>query len=175
MQKKNKKYKIKRNHIESFQDKQEKDEYEKAEKDVLNRFSKKKFKDLDSPNKIFDFPFKYDKNGMPDEEIIKKNRTLRKINYKLYDKILIEEDNFSKININKKYIFDEDTFSIEEITGDGNCFFRSISKFLTGEESYYSFFRNITYKYIMNNYDHIISEFPLTVINYLKTNSFVEN
>ena len=38
-----------------------------------------------------------------------------------------------------------------DIQKDGNCFFRAVSKFLSGTEIYHLYFKNITYNYIIKN------------------------
>ena len=60
-------------------------------------------------------------------------------------------DNF-KVNIPNNY------FIVTDITKDGNCFFRSVSKYLSGEEKYHLFLRKIAYNYIKKNKNTIITK-----------------
>ena len=76
-----------------------------------------------------------------------KNNNINETNfYRKIDQFLINiyvtKINNFKINIPNNF------FIINEINPDGNCFFRSVSKFFTGNEENYSFFRNIVYNYI---------------------------
>lgn len=54
-------------------------------------------------------------------------------------------------NLIKNQIYEVDFFNIIDITGDGNCLFRSISFYIYGSEYFYSDIRELTFKYIKNN------------------------
>ena len=71
--------------------------------------------------------------------------------------IYITKIKYFKIEIPKNY------FKILKIYPDGNCFFRSESKFFSGSKDYYYYFRNITYNYIIKNKNELIAN-----------NSFIE-
>ena len=54
---------------------------------------------------------------------------------------------------------------IIDVIGDGNCYFRNLSIFFTGNENFYSFFRNITYIYIDKNKNYIYKNCPQVLLN----------
>ncbi len=75
-----------------------------------------------------------------------KNKKLEKLsqnllenynNSKLYENIIFTNDSIYEIKKDdiKNQIYEEDFFNIINITGDGNCFYRSISYYLTGSEN----------------------------------------
>ena len=123
-----------------------------------------------NPNKIktdIQLPTEYNinKNYMPSLELIKSNEENRNLNIPVY----ISFNNiFSKNeydNILKTLKIKEDSLVTQEIYGDGNCLFRSISYFLTGTEAYHVYMRNLLYNYIINHYEVIITEFPYVYYN----------
>ena len=134
--KKKKKQKIfkypkkKRTHYEAFGRVQEKNIFKKKKKNAPNS---KNINLIKVDGKIKDL-IKYD------------------LNY-IYTKInnnnnLITQD---MPNLIKNQIYEVDFFNIIDITGDGNCLFRSISFYIYGSEYFYSDIRELTFKYIKNN------------------------
>ena len=65
--------------------------------------------------------------------------------------------NIEKNGINQhKYLkINENSLLLEELYGDGNCFFRAISSFLQVHKNI-TFFRKIAYEYIQSNTNDII-------------------
>ena len=57
---------------------------------------------------------------------------------------------------NWKRILPENYFNKIEVIADGNCFFRSVSKFFGGNEENHLYFRNVAYNYILKNKDKFI-------------------
>lgn len=53
----------------------------------------------------------------------------------------------------KQFLFDTRKFSIKQISGDGNCFFNSISYLLTGSEKYHWEIRIAAYKKLSESAD----------------------
>ena len=106
-----------------------------------------------------------DQLDLPPTEIIKNNEPNRKINYPYY---LIFKNIFSTNNydqILKNLRFNDDSLVSIDITGDGNCLYRSISYFLTGSQIYHLKIRKILYKYIINNFESILADYPYTNYN----------
>ena len=108
-----------------------------------------------------DTDIKYEVNNLinikkiskPDFEKIKRNlQTLDKNVDELYANILHKM-------VNEKYIF------IRKIDGDGNCYFRSLSFFMTNSQNYYSYFRNYIYNYIYLDLKGYIIEYPYVYHN----------
>lgn len=58
----------------------------------------------------------------------------------------------------QKEIIFKDEVNINNIDGDGNCFFRNLSLFFTNDENYHHFFREILFIYMDKN--NIIYENP---------------
>ena len=72
---------------------------------------------------------------------------------KLYENIIFTNDSIYEIKKDdiKNQIYEEDFFNIINITGDGNCFYRSISYYLTESENLHKNLRLSVYKYVINN------------------------
>ena len=51
----------------------------------------------------------------------------------------------------KNQIYEEEFFDIINITGYGNCFYRTVSYFLTGNENLHKTLCISVYKYVINN------------------------
>ena len=92
---------------------------------------------------------------MPNLELIKSNEENRNLNIPVY---ISFSNIFSKNeydNILKLLKIKKDSLVTQEIYGDGNCLFRSISYFLTGIESYQIHMRNFLYNYIISRVIYI--------------------
>ena len=76
---------------------------------------------------------------------------------------LFESEIFLFDNFIKKIIA-KDIFIIREIDKDGNCFYRSLSYFLTKSQKYYTYFRNYIYNHISTNRNIYIKEYPYIII-----------
>ena len=95
------------------------------------------------------------------------------INY-IYN-VLYKNSNNNKIQINKEdlqnQLYENNFFDIIDITGDGNCFFRSISYFLYNTENQHYNIRLATYNYIKNNLQNFMNivmlkmEFTILILN----------
>ena len=56
---------------------------------------------------------------------------------------------------NLKAFIPKNYFNEVDITADGNCFFRAVSKYLSGEETYHYILRKLVYNYICLNKNSI--------------------
>ena len=70
----------------------------------------------------------------------------------LYQNIL-ETDNMIQLKkeILQNHIYEKNFYDITKITGDGNCFFRSISYYLNNSEEMHYSLRNTVYLYVKDN------------------------
>lgn len=53
-----------------------------------------------------------------------------------------------------------------DINKDRNCFYKSVSRFLSGNENYYKLIRKIVYNYILLNKEHINNNIGIYNDNY---------
>ena len=89
-------------------------------------------------------------------KIIKKHLPENIITYdleKTYDDINLDNNQnilFKVQNINIE-LYEGNFFNIIKIGGDGNCFFRTISKYIYGTENNYAILREAAYNYIVEN------------------------
>ena len=73
------------------------------------------------------------------------------MNY-IYEELIIKNNDFwIKKDILLNQIYENDFFDLIKITGDGNCFFRSVSYFLYKNENKFADLRNAVYLYVKNN------------------------
>ena len=75
----------------------------------------------------------------------------------IYKDFVVDNSNniiFKKDNLNIE-VYENEFFRIIEITGDGNCFFRTISQYIYGSEKNYSNIRNLAYNYIVDHLNEI--------------------
>ena len=115
----------------------------------------KQYKEKETENKydlkLYSLPkLHYENKVTPDLEINcnleKKNNLYNNLPNFLLNIYIYKVENFKTI-IPKNY------FHIISIGADGNCFFRALSKFFSGSEENYKYFRNIVYNYIIKNKD----------------------
>ena len=93
---------------------------------------------------------------MPDESIKKMNFTIYKF---------INNNDINNNSENKNLKFNEDTFLVKNVYEDGHCFYRCISHYLTGKETYHLFFRTIVYEFANENINEIIVNIPYIEYN----------
>ena len=170
------KNKKKRTYIESLDNELNK-KMEKINNDIFNSKGGKKLKiggeeilklNTAEKNKIdsyFKVDDRFNPNYMPPNDIILNNEKNRKINFEIYKYLLINNKEKNTFIINKSIFFEENIFIIYNIGEDGNCFFRCISYYFTGEEKFHMSFRKLLYEYIIYKYDEIVAEFPFTYYN----------
>ena len=93
------------------------------------------------------------------------------LNLSIDDESLYDNINIYTINIyikkikNFKIFIPVSYFNIISIYQDGNCFFRAVSKFLTDDEKYYLYFRNIVYNYFKIHKTEILIQNPYIYYN----------
>ena len=84
----------------------------------------------------------------------KNNKDIIKYNIsKIYETIICINDNtfeIKKIDLDN-IIYENEFFNLIPITSDGNCFFRAISYYLTGNENLHKNLRESVYKYVSQN------------------------
>jgi len=71
----------------------------------------------------------------------------------MYKDIIIDNNEniiFKEENLNFE-IYENNFFDVIEILGDGNCFFRTISKYIYGSENNYAILREAAYNYVKEN------------------------
>lgn len=97
--------------------------------------------------------------GPKDIEIIKRPLKYNPDNVITYDlenmyKDIVIDNNdniiFKEENLNFE-LYENNFFDIIQIIGDGNCFFRTVSKYIYGNENNYSILRKATYNYVKDN------------------------
>ena len=97
--------------------------------------------------------------GPKDIEIIKRPLKYNPDNVITYDlenmyKDIVIDNNdniiFKEENLNFE-LYENNFFDIIQIIGDGNCFFRTVSKYIYGNENNYSILRKATYDYVKDN------------------------
>ena len=128
-----------------------------TDNEILNRRNKQSY--------LYIIDTNFEKDYKPPEEIIIKTENKKNSNIPILN--MINENN---IIINgetqlKNLKIKENCLLIDNIHRDGNCFFRAISSFFTGTEQYHLYFRKIVHKYIKDNKDDIIIEFPYVYYN----------
>ena len=65
---------------------------------------------------------------------------------------LKEKDNLElEIGVMDNQIYEEQFFDFIDNAGDGNCFFRTISQFINGNENLHKNLRDQVYNYVSNN------------------------
>ena len=71
----------------------------------------------------------------------------------LYDNLVINNNDSIEYNNDnlQNTIYEEDYFDLIPITGDGNCFFRSLSYYLNGDENSHKTLRDSAYHYVKKN------------------------
>ena len=71
----------------------------------------------------------------------------------LYDNLVINNSEKIEVTIDnlKNDIYEEEFFNLNEITGDGNCFFRTLSYYLYNNENSHKNLRDSAYQYVSNN------------------------
>ena len=132
-------------------------------------FSKKlkidnKAKEKEETN-LIKINFNMDQLDLPPPEIIKNNEQNRKINYSYY---LLFKNIFSTNNYDqqlKKLKFNDDSLVSIDITGDGNCLYRSISYFLASSQIYHLKIRKALFNYVIDNFETIVVDYPYTYYN----------
>ena len=139
------KYKRKRSYLEM------RNEFNISYKPESNNPKLRENKSLHKPQLKIDYNININKiyeinNLSYTEKIIKPN----------IDKIImghnnINENELSILNKSDNKIIDDKIFFIREMYADGNCFYRSLSFYLTNSQEYYNYFRNYIYNYIIDN------------------------
>ena len=110
----------------------------------------------DEKEKETNYYFQKKKNvpSKPEASIItKKEEEIKIYDLKYLYQNIIENNNriqFKK-EILQNQIYEKNIFEITKITGDGNCFFRSISYYLNNSEEMHYSFRNAVYLYVKDN------------------------
>ena len=116
-----------------------------------------------------------------------KNKILPKLNYSINIARELELNNYNNMNLindeDKKHLYDEihnntiniyitkinnigytlipkNYFTEIEINEDGNCFFNALSKFLSNNQKYHLYIRNLIYNYININKESIQNNNP---------------
>ena len=84
----------------------------------------------------------------------KSNKDITKYNIsKIYESIIFINDNIFELKKSDldNIIYENEFFNLIPITGDSNCFYRTISYYLTGNENLHKNLRESVYNYISLN------------------------
>ena len=93
----------------------------------------------------------FTKKGIPTKK--NKNNIIKYSIINLYDNLFINNNDLIEYKIDnlQNIIYEEEYFDLIPITGDGNCFFRTLSYYLNGDENSHKNLRDSAYQYVSNN------------------------